>query len=196
MQKTRGRPKAFDENEVLAAAMNHFWEHGYESTSLDNLLPVMGIKKSSFYHSFGSKEKLFSRCLLMYRESVLTQLQSLKVEIGPKKTLLMLTEMTIQELKETGKVKGCLLANSSKECYNKYTDLSEQIQSEFNFMHEMFIAFVSEGQSLGEIHSKRPAKVISGRYLNSLNGLITTIQAGASEELIDDIVESLKEILE
>jgi AcrR family transcriptional regulator len=196
MHKTRGRPKAFDENEALASAMNYFWIHGYTNASLDNLLIAMGIKKSSFYHTFGSKEKLFSRCLGLYRKEMLSQLKMLKQDIGPKETLLMLTHMTIKELRETGNVKGCLLINSGQECYNKYNDLSHQIKIEFNFMQELFESFIKEAQATQEIKSNKEAKILSGRYMNGLNGLIVTIQAGASDELIDDIVESLKEILE
>ena len=196
MHKTRGRPKAFDEGEVLAAAMNYFWEHGYSNASLDNLLIAMGIKKSSFYHSFGSKEELFSRTLELYRKETLSYLNALKKDIGPKATLFMLTELTIKELRDTGNVKGCLLINSGQECYNKYKNLSHQIKMEFNFMQEIFATFTQEAQALGEIKSTKEPTIIAGRYMNSLNGLIVTIQAGASDTLIDDIVESLKEILE
>ena len=196
MHKTRGRPKAFNENEALASAMNYFWEHGYANASLDNLLIAMGIKKSSFYHTFGSKEKLFSRSLELYRIEMLSHLTLLKQDIGAKETLLMLTHMTIQELRATGNVKGCLIVNAGQECYNKYTDLSHQIKMEFNFMQELFERFIKEAQATKEIKSSKKAKILSGRYMNGLNGLIVTIQAGASDELIDDIVESLKEILE
>ena len=194
--QTRGRPKAFDEQEALTAAMHYFWEHGYDNTSLDNLLLAMGIKKSSFYATFKSKEEVFSRTLELYRDQNITFLRTLKSDIGPKKAMLTLLELTIKELKETGKVRGCLLVNSGKECYNKYPDLSSQIHLEFNYIQDLFIEFAKEAQILGEITNKKEPKVIAGRYLNSLNGLIVTIQAGASQELIDDIVVSLKEILE
>jgi len=196
MHKTRGRPKAFDENEALVAAMNYFWKHGYSNASLDNLLLVMGIKKSSFYHSFGSKEKLFSRTLELYREVISKELRELKDKVGAKETMLMLTDMTIKELRETGNVKGCLLVNAGQECYNKYNDLSHQIKMEFNFIQEIFIDFVQEAQSKKEITDTREAKQIAGRYMNALNGLIVTIQAGASDEFVDDIIISLKEMLE
>jgi len=192
----RGRPKAFDEQEALTAAMHYFWEHGYANTSLDNLLIAMGIKKSSFYATFKSKEEVFSRCLALYREETHKQFQALKAQVGPKEAMLMLTHSTIKELKETGNVKGCLLINSGKECYNRYTELSHQIKIEFNFVQDLFVEFVKEAQELGEIKSKKDAHVISGRYMNTLNGLVVTIQAGATQALIDDLVESLKEILE
>jgi len=194
--QTRGRPKTFNETEALTAAMHYFWEHGYDNTSLDNLLKAMGIKKSSFYATFKSKEEVFSRCLALYREDSYKQLTALKEQVGPKQAMLMLTDITIKELEETGNVKGCLLINSGKECYNRYAELSHQIKMEFNFVQDLFVEFVKEAQKLGEITSKKDAHVISGRYMNTLNGLVVTIQAGATQALIDDLVESLKEILE
>jgi TetR/AcrR family transcriptional regulator, transcriptional repressor for nem operon len=196
MKTTSGRPKSFDEDKVLALAMHYFWEHGYENTSLDNLLTVMGIKKSSFYHTFKSKEGLFSRCLDFYRKETAKKMLELKQEIGPKNTMLALTDMTLRELKENGKVKGCLIMNSGQECYKKYTDLSNQIGFEFNFMVEMFNGFVKEAQDMGEIANKKDAKVIAGRYMSALNGMIVGIQAGASQELIDDLSDNLRELLE
>jgi len=194
--ETRGRPKTFDEVEALTAAMNYFWEHGYDNASLDNLLLAMNIKKSSFYATFKSKEEVFSRALILYREQNLAFLQTLKEEIGPKQTLLALLFHTLDEVKNLGKVKGCLLINSAKECYLKYPELSNQVTVEFNTFNTLFAQLVKEAQELGQISTKREAHIVAGRYMNALNGLVVTIQAGAKQELIDDLVENLKEILE
>ena len=195
-RETRGRPKAFDEQEALTAAMHYFWEHGYDNTSLDNLLKAMGIKKSSFYATFKSKEEVFSRCLALYRDQNIGFLRTLKEDVGPKQTILTLVELTVQELKDTDNVRGCLLVNSGKECYNKYVDLSKQVQVEFASLEALFTEFVEEAQKLGEIKSTKNADIIAGRYMNALNGLISTIQAGATQARVNDIVEHLKEILE
>lgn len=191
-----GRPKTFDKDEIIKLAMYHFWEHGYDNSSLDDLLIVMGIKKSSFYRTFKSKEQLFSSCLALYREEMSAQMEKLKLELGPKKAMLTLTNETIEQLKKTGTVKGCLLINSGQECYNKYSDLSNQINVEFNFMQDLFVGFITQAQRLGEISNTKKAEVIAGRYMNILNGLVVTIQAGASKDLIENIVESLREMLE
>ncbi len=194
--QTRGRPKTFDETEVLTRAMHYFWEHGYDNTSLDNLLVAMGIKKSSFYATFKSKEDVFSKTLALYREQNMQYMRNLKEKVGPKEAMLTLMNLTIKELEETGKVKGCLLINSGKECYNRYDDLSKQISHEFNFMQDMFEALIQDAKDKREIKNPKDAKTIAGRYMNALNGLVVTIQAGAKQALIDDLIESLKEILE
>ena len=58
----RGRPRTFDRDAALDAAMHLFWEHGFESTSLAQLKAVMGagISAPSFYAAFESKEALYT----------------------------------------------------------------------------------------------------------------------------------------
>jgi TetR/AcrR family transcriptional repressor of nem operon len=195
MKLTRGRPKAFDEDEALALAMNYFWEHGYDNTSLDKLLPAMGIKKSSFYHTFKSKEELFSRALHLYRKETQREFISLREEVGAKNALIMIVSLTMQELRDTGKVKGCLLASSGQECYNKYPHLSEQVGQEFFYFLALFEETIQKAQESGEIKNTLSPRRLAGRYSSALNGLLVTIQAGAPQEVLDDLVESVKEIL-
>ena len=62
-----GRPREFDRDHALGAAMRLFWRQGYESTSLDQLKKAMGgLSAASFYGAFGSKERLFREALKQY----------------------------------------------------------------------------------------------------------------------------------
>ena len=46
--------------------MKLFWERGYEGTSFDDLVATMGISPSSFYYSFGCKERLYQEATEAY----------------------------------------------------------------------------------------------------------------------------------
>ncbi len=41
------RPREFDIDEALDAAMGAFWEGGYEATSMANLMEAMDLQKGS-----------------------------------------------------------------------------------------------------------------------------------------------------
>lgn len=57
------RPREFDENRVLLAVRDEFWDKGYAATSMDDLLRVSGLGKGSLYGAFGDKRSLFLRVL-------------------------------------------------------------------------------------------------------------------------------------
>ncbi|MFF3223341.1 TetR/AcrR family transcriptional regulator [Nocardia suismassiliense] len=65
----RGRPRAFDRTEVLRRAMEVFWEHGYEGSSMSDLTSAMGINSPSLYAAFGGKEALFREAVSLYGQT-------------------------------------------------------------------------------------------------------------------------------
>lgn len=68
IKKKRGRPAAFDYDTALEAAMQLFWRHGYEGTSMQALTHAMGMNKTSIYAAYGSKEALFHKALNRYAQ--------------------------------------------------------------------------------------------------------------------------------
>src|SRR5215471_13144873 len=69
-KRPRGRPRSFDRDEVLARAMQVFWEKGYEAASMQDLLTAMNLSSPSLYAAFGDKESLFIEAVERYVESV------------------------------------------------------------------------------------------------------------------------------
>lgn len=63
VKKSRGRPKVFDRDAALDKAMKLFWQHGYEATSLADLVEATGAKAPTLYAEFTNKEGLFRAVL-------------------------------------------------------------------------------------------------------------------------------------
>lgn len=63
------RPRTFDETAVLDAAAGQFRVHGFADTSTEQLCEAAGVKRSSLYNTFTSKDELFVRALAHYVET-------------------------------------------------------------------------------------------------------------------------------
>ena len=65
-KRSAGRPREFDRDTALQAAMRVFWSHGYEGASLTELTEAMGISRPSLYATFGDKAGLFRETVATY----------------------------------------------------------------------------------------------------------------------------------
>jgi AcrR family transcriptional regulator len=63
MTAARGRPRKFDRDAALHAAMEIFWQKGFTAASMADLCGAMGISSPSLYAAFGSKEQLYEEAL-------------------------------------------------------------------------------------------------------------------------------------
>ncbi|MCW6511158.1 TetR/AcrR family transcriptional regulator [Lichenifustis flavocetrariae] len=67
---TIGRPREFDRDAALKAAMLVFWRKGFLATSMNDLCDAMGIRSPSLYAAFGSKEDLYRAAMENYVETI------------------------------------------------------------------------------------------------------------------------------
>lgn len=63
-----GRPRTFDVDQALDAAMCVFWRKGYEGASYTDLTEATGVERPALYSAFGNKEALFRLALDRYYE--------------------------------------------------------------------------------------------------------------------------------
>ncbi|MFE1101539.1 TetR/AcrR family transcriptional regulator [Nocardiopsis alba] len=112
-----GRPRTFDETTVLDAAAGEFRVHGFADTSTERLCEAAGVRRSSLYNAFTSKDELFVRALERY------------VEVTGEKQAAVLTDETMSgaerlrglldliiaeecEAAEHGHAAGCMAVNT------------------------------------------------------------------------------------
>lgn len=64
--KKVGRPRSFDREDALMAAVQVFWAKGYEGASIKDLTEAMGINAPSLYSTFGDKLNLYKQSIERY----------------------------------------------------------------------------------------------------------------------------------
>jgi len=105
------RPTQYNLEKVLDNAMDIFWEKGYESVSMADLVTCTSLNRRTMYSLFKDKEGLFRRTLdNYYTKRSVEKINILKNNLGKKGIELFLLSFEFEE-----NFKGCLFSNSMQE---------------------------------------------------------------------------------
>jgi len=166
------RVKLFDENEVLAKAMNLFWKQGYFSTSIQDLVNYLGINRASLYDTFGGKEQLFKKAFELYRN---TNIESLTVffENRPniKEGFSELFENTIQQAITDKDKKGCFVVNTTTELIPSDDILLTILEKNKKTFENLFFEYLKKGKQNGQLKTNKDLKSIASLLFTLYNGL-------------------------
>jgi len=116
IESKMGRPRGFDENAALEAAMRVFWEKSYEGASLSDLTSAMGINKSSMYAAFGDKAALFRRAMERYREGPMRYMREALEKPALRDAVADLLHSTVRFLSQPGQPPGCFSVQAALAC--------------------------------------------------------------------------------
>ena len=186
------RTKEFSESVALEQALQIFWEKGYECTSLQDLIAAMGISKSSFYETFGSKYDLFLSAIENYVETrVGGAVSVLDGEPSGKKAVAKIFAHFI----ENGE-RGCLLCNSAVEFALRDPAVENHITRGMKRLEDAYHRAVVRGQEAGEIPAGKDARPLARFLLNCEHGLFVSSRSGLDKEALGEVVQVALSALE
>lgn len=185
-----GRPRNFDSEQALDAAMQVFWSKGYEATSLQDLIEAMQISKSSFYQTFESKHQLFENCINYYQERFISDITD---SLQKSKTGRAFIEETFHSMAEKARPncdrRGCLILNCVSEFAQKDPVIAKLITKSIKKVFDVFLSAVKRAQQEGDIPANKKPLPLARYLLSSMNGLTTTIKAGASPAEVKEVAQ-------
>ena len=112
----KGRPREFDVDEALAAALRVFWTKGYEGASLTDLTDAMGITRPSLYAAFGNKEALFRKALDLYEREKLAYVGEALKEPTSRAVAERLLRGALEMQTSDCEPRGCMRVIGSVTC--------------------------------------------------------------------------------
>jgi AcrR family transcriptional regulator len=112
-----GRPREFDEEAVLDASAKQFRVHGFADTSTEQLCNAAGVRRSSLYNSFTSKDELFIRSLERHTSVALAEQEKILASsvLPGFARLEALFDVILEEessARKNGHAAGCMIVAS------------------------------------------------------------------------------------
>jgi TetR/AcrR family transcriptional regulator, transcriptional repressor for nem operon len=194
------RPRTFDEDRALDAAMRTFWANGYEATTTEDLCAATGLGRSSIYNTFRSKHELFRRALLRYVEmTTAVQLAILEDEGRPpvERLRALFTAVIDGEManRRDGRSLGCLTVNTTVELAGRDPEAAQIIESDTERRTAALRLAIDAGRRSGEIASRRDPEALA-RYLTAvIGGMRVAGQGGADRAALQSIADTALDAL-
>ncbi len=192
LQRSVGRPREFDEEAVLEAAMDAFWQHGYEATSLTDLCACTGLHKGSLYQAFGDKHNLFMRALKHYSDREFHEVMA--ATTATASPLGKVKAAVAKICTDAGNEKGCLVINSMVELAPHDPEVKTALQSFGELRLRAMTEMITAAREASEIRPELEPSKLARQLMITLAGAAALGKGllGADEirETVDDVIDS------
>lgn len=190
------RTREFDEGKVLEAAMQLFWEKGYEATSLSDLTSRMGIQRPSIYSTFGDKKELFEAALRRYTTSRAADIRArLQSHVSVKQSFATFFEEVIQAEYTKDLSNGCFCINTMVELAphdERFEILTREHQL---YLAVIFQETIERGVQAGELEADTDAKSLAQALIVSLIGLTVMMKSQPQRSFVDNAIATTLTLL-
>jgi len=184
----RGRPREFDVEEALAAALRVFWTKGYEGASLTDLTEAMGITRPSLYAAFGNKEDLFKLALDLYEREKLAYVGTALEAPTARGVAERMLSGTIDNI--TSECRGCLGVITSVSCHNPDSPIGQDVRDRTQSVRRAIVQRMQRAIEEGDFNVPVEAEAMTRYLMAVMQGISVQAGAGASREELQEVAEA------
>ncbi|HEY0210850.1 TetR/AcrR family transcriptional regulator [Acerihabitans sp.] len=193
LKKGRGRPKQFDRDIALDKALEMFWRHGYEATSMADLVEATGAKAPTLYAEFGNKEGLFRAAVERYVSKFAEKGKALLTRPGSSITEAVEDFFRAAAATFTDKSlpSGCFIICTSAALSASSEDVAELLRTRHHLQENTLREFLLARQAREELPAGTHIAALAKYLACTLQGMSVQARDGATREDLDSIVSSL-----
>jgi AcrR family transcriptional regulator len=186
----KGRPREFDVDEALTAALRVFWSRGYEGASLTELTEAMGITRPSLYAAFGNKEALFRKALDLYEREKLAHVRQAIDAPTARGVAERLLRGSLESQMSEHEPRGCLGVISSVACGAEAESIREEVIARRAPSHAAFVARFERAKAEGDLPADVDVEGLTAYLVAILQGMAIQAGSGATREQLERLIET------
>ncbi len=194
------RPQKYKQEQVIEAVSELFKTQGYRATSIEQMLAVTHLSRSSLYNGFGNKEALY----LMVLEKIAQQSANLYLNMAQDNELkavepsaflrLFFQSYYIDTSLHTTGV-GCLLVNTVVELADTEPALVARALGYLKLAEHSLTAFFKSAQKNGTLSPHQNPAALALFFMNVKKGLMVSVRHGTPLKELSDVVDTALSVL-
>jgi AcrR family transcriptional regulator len=194
--RSKGRPRCFDRDKALFAALEVFWQRGYEPASISELCKVMGINAPSLYATFGNKAKLFLEAATFYEETYWDAPgKKLMAEPDIYKAMGDFFAESTRILLSPDTPCGCMVVLAAVNISDDAQEITDAIRQLRFATKDMFAARIRQGIEDGQLPQDTDVTSMAGAFNTMLEGLSIQARDGLSQSELESMAQYAIRIL-
>jgi TetR/AcrR family transcriptional repressor of nem operon len=183
------RPKEFDREAALAAAMQVFWANGYDATSTDDLRHAIGIGRQSLYDTFGGKRTLYLEALRRYQDdSVAARVKTLRTAASPLSAIEQFLVAVARET-PTQRAMGCMGVRAICDFGTSDPDVSALGKSAGAVVEAALEDTLRKAKAKNEVRPSVDVRAAARFLQATLTGLKIAARSGSTPNALRSIAE-------
>ncbi|MET0767980.1 MAG: TetR/AcrR family transcriptional regulator [Aeromicrobium sp.] len=165
-----GRPRSFDRDTALAAAVEQFWRTGYEETSIAMLTKAMGVTPPSLYAAFGDKDSLFEEASALYFSRTCEAVDQAATRPTAREAIAVMLDDTARAHTDRDTPLGCLMLTEPR------------LAAQRTVLHSRLTERIARGVAEGDLPATVQPEELASFLVAVMRGMSGCAKDGGSTE--------------
>ncbi|MGY3484329.1 TetR/AcrR family transcriptional repressor of nem operon [Bradyrhizobium sp. USDA 4011] len=176
--------RQFDEDEVIATALDVFWRKGLHDATMQDLAAATGVQRGSLYNAYGDKEAIFLRAFDQYTGQFLEAAGNALSHGDAAAGLRRFFDMIIVNMTDGSPPRGCLTTRTALDAAISSADVRQRVQDVLTRLEHLIGKAVSAAPGKrSAADANRLARVI----VTYTRGLAVMERAGYSRKQLREL---------
>jgi AcrR family transcriptional regulator len=189
-----GRHRQFNEETVLDAALEVFWDKGFEGTSFEDLTRATRVARPGLYSAFGNKEALFRKALDRYEDRHMRFMSEALEALTSREVVRTILQGAVALMTLNGESRGCLGINGALACSGDGAAIQHELIARRKMAESALRVRLEAARDQGDLPGTVDCTMLASYVMTVNHGMAVQAKAGTSKAslkaLIDHVLSS------
>ena len=169
-------------------ALEVFWQHGFEGTSLSDLTQAMGITRPSLYATYGNKEELFRKALDLYDSTYMGFATEALEAPTSREVAARIMSGFVRLATNANHPRGCMGTSGALACSTAADPIKEELVRRRGLFEAALRRRLEAAKVAGDLGADDDAADLARFVMAFVSGIAVQAAGGASRASLDRAV--------